>query len=421
MSNEEKLKGQTGSGAAAQHQKTAEELARLKEELQKQAEKQQNTGSAAAAQALAKLANGLGDPDLKKNLQVLTKDPGNAAASAAVTKKLGELANQSAAGQAGFERDPSKALQEAIARLESGQASLERLAAKEQGNGARGSNGQDQGNRQNPGTQSGRENRQGQGNLPGQGNKPGQGNQPGNQQQGQGNQPGQGEQGSAGEGTSGRKNTLKEDPNGSVIGPEGMEGRGSEGNGSTGSREEKREERNQTASGNITATGPEGAEGRGPEGNGPTGSREGNSEERNPTGSGGGDGNGPRNGGNGQAVSDILEQMKNDVQQAAALTNNPTIQQQADGVRKRLDRHYAESANANLVEALTQISGPVKELIALLKKSVGEVTRQEMLRQADLDEAPLMYRDAVSSYLESLSLDYLKPEEGTAEPPAGSR
>lgn len=254
--SEMKLKGQTGNQAAAEHQKTAQELAQLKQELQQKAEKQQETGSSAAAQALAKLANALNDSGLKKNLETLTKDPANAAASADVIKKLAELANQSAAGQAGFERDPAKALQEAIAHLESGQASLERIAAK--------------------------------------------------------------------------------------------------GDESTGSGS--------------------------------------------------------------QAAKDILAQMQVDVQRAASLVNSPTVQGKADGMKRQLEKQYVEWSGANLVLPLKEISGPLKELISLLKQSLAAVSREETLRRAELDEAPVMYRDAVSAYLESLSLDYEKPD-GMPVPP----
>lgn len=244
-----RLKGQAGSGISDQHQKTAEELAKLKEELRKLAEKQQESGSSSAAQALAKLVNGLADPTLKKNLETLTKDPGNIAASEAVSKKLSELASQSASGQAGFERDPSKALQEAIARLESGKASLARLAGKDQ-------------------------------------------------------------------------------------------------------------------SSDSTA----------------------------------------------QATREILAQMQVDVQVASSLATSSAVQSHSDELKRKLELTYATAMQVNnKIAPLKEIAGPVDELISLLKQSMAEVTREEFLRQADLDEAPEMYRDAVSSYLEGLSLDYEKP------------
>jgi len=112
----------------------------------------------------------------------------------------------------------------------------------------------------------------------------------------------------------------------------------------------------------------------------------------------------------GPAYREMMADVKAETQQAATMLppNATSDMQQSlnnlNGVGNGTP--YQQTSETNVVKAYQALAAPMDKLITELVAKQADVLRQDLVKQPDLDEAPALYRPAVSNYFETMSKDY---------------
>ncbi|MCE0521991.1 MAG: hypothetical protein LV480_03675 [Methylacidiphilales bacterium] len=359
----------------------ASQVRDVRQQLQDVADQQQKAGSADGAQRLNQLANLIGRQNIAPDLDGMAKSGLDVPKALDIAQRLGSLAGVAAQGQVPVKPTPQD-IANLVNSMVKSRENLARLTDKLSHPGGEmpgdhpAGQGKDQGQGQQPGAQPGQQGQQGQ--QPGQGQDQGkgQGQHPDGQQgqgqgkdQGQGQQPGQGQDQGKGQGQG-------------------------QGQGQSQGQQANPSQGKDQAQGNGHFDNP-------------------NPTENNPMASGSsGEGDG---GAEGKAYREVVADLKNELQQATVMASDVDTSKVRDQLNTLEDTHFRPTDVANVVKAYEAIAPPLDKLISELQVRLARAERDDIVKQPDLDEAPLVYRSAVSDYFESMSRDY--HPDGAAKDP----
>ncbi|HEV3026868.1 MAG TPA: hypothetical protein VG457_04805, partial [Planctomycetota bacterium] len=116
-----------------------------------------------------------------------------------------------------------------------------------------------------------------------------------------------------------------------------------------------------------------------------------------------------------QAYAETIADIKDEAQIAAVLDPNATVSGTLGNVIGEMAARAQGTTRRDIVNAYVAVAHPMDRLIDEMRKRLAQALRQEVIRQADMDDAPAAYRPSVSDYFEAMSRDY-QPKGSEGEP-----
>ncbi len=106
------------------------------------------------------------------------------------------------------------------------------------------------------------------------------------------------------------------------------------------------------------------------------------------------------------ALREVVADLKNQTQQVSVVVPSVNTGEMQHQLRDLAGTDYQAGDTSNLVRAYQALAPPLDKLITELRAVAVRTEREDVVEQPDLDEAPRLYRPAVSDYFETLSRNY---------------